>query len=502
MADNRGLLTRIGDGFKAGLDEIRGRRPRNVSPVKSVPVASGRTSLPVHKQSDSLMSTLGEGIIKPEYIFEVIPIIRKLTMSNPDVSQAFKNLVYLGNTGHKIDFGPDINPNLVSKMKKHLKDKGKEWGSGTAGIDGLVSKMFAQVAISGAVSVEQIVNTKLTGLDNVVMVNPEYVRFKYKSGRYWPMQKIPDENGILNRRKTVGKSHIKLNPNTFIYYGILGDQDMPYGIPPYLASLSSLETQNFIMDNIKFIVEQVGLMGFLQVMIQKPEQDVAKGETDEKYKARLDTYLDEAVTRVQKGLRNGVNVGFLEETEFKFHSPTKNAGGVADVFREHEMQILSALNMDGALMGRDYTSGFEAVGIIFMKMLSEFVTIQNLISAALERIYTTELTLAGYKFDDLSVEFKRSTLMDELKLQQGKEIAIRNANHLYNMGIINQNQAAEYTGYPKPDQPEPRVQMDLAGGQKQKEKEQDDEKDRKKKKSRRDGSKDSDPDNKTRKKDR
>tara|TARA_R110001599_G_scaffold15757_6_gene65409 strand:+ start:8447 stop:9949 length:1503 start_codon:yes stop_codon:yes gene_type:complete len=500
MEEPKNILTRFTNGIKVGIDTWRGRKPANISPAITVPPTGGRKSIPSHQNYTTITSS-NEGIISPEFIFDIIPAIRKLTMSNPDVSQAFKNLVYLGNTGHRIHFPPDIDPIKANKMRKHLKEASNNWGTGVAGIEGLVSKLFAQIAIGGAISAEMIPSQKLDKLDNVVLVNVETIRWEYKSGRYWPLQKIPDTN-VLSKKRFEGKTHVKLNPNTFIYYGMLGDQDIPYGIPPYLPAMNALETQNFMMDNIKFIVEQVGLVGFLQVMVEKPERDVANGESDAKYKSRLEQYLDEAVSRVQNGLRDGVNVGFLDETEFEFHNPAKNASGISEIFKENELQVLSALNMDGALMGRDYTSGFEAVGVIFMKMLSEFVTIQNMIARTLERIYKQELLLAGYRFEDLTVEFKRSTLMDELKMQQGREVLIRNVNSLYNMGQISQDQGAEMLGFNKPDQKEPRVTEDKAKEAEQKEKEKDAEKDRKKDKSRKDGSKDSDSDNKTRKGDR
>jgi hypothetical protein len=510
MAEDKGFVQRVRAFFNpTPSQEFRGEKPMTPavhrSPAMVSPIASGRSSEPVHKHRDYYnMGSLNtsEGIILPEFVFEIIPLIRRLTMMNPDVNQAFKNLIFLTNTGHKIFFDTSTKPEDVERMRAHLQEASERWGSGVSGADGIVSKMLAQTAISGAISVEAIVNNKLTGLDNVVMVNPETVRFEYKAGRYWPMQKIPDTYNFFSRRKPsndLSNQYLKLNPRTFIYIGMLGDTDLPYGIPPYMSTMNALETQTFMMENIKHVVEQVGLVGFLQVLVEKPDQDTAKGESDDKYKARLEAYLDEAVKRIKSGMRNGVNVGFKEDAEFEFHNPTKNATGLADIFDINELQILSGLNMDGSLMGRDYSSGLEHVGIIFMKMLSEFLAIQGMAAKTLQKLYRMELTLAGFNYKNLTVEFNRSTLMDELKLQQGREILIRNTNAEYNMGIISQDTAADILGYERPDQQEPRVPMDLAGTHKQKETEKDGETERKKKKVRRDGVKDPDPDNKTRK---
>ena len=112
-------------------------------------------------------------------------------------------------------------------------------------------------------------------------------------------------------------------------------------------------------------------------------------------------------------------------------------------------------------------------------MLSQLQNVQNLVAANLKHGYALELRLAGYSFKDLDVEFKPSTITDELKVQQGREYLIRNTYNLYQMGLIGQQQAANICGFDKPDQAEPRGPISGAGAVKDERQDQNNESDKK-----------------------
>ena len=95
-------------------------------------------------------------------------------------------------------------------------------------------------------------------------------------------------------------------------------------------------------------------------------------------------------------------------------------------------------------------------------MISEIANIQALVKENLEYGYSLELTLAGFIFEKLEVQFNRSTLNDEYKLQQGLEIKIRNAQAKYYSGIINMDQFADELGYDKAAEDKPREEDPFA----------------------------------------
>lgn len=333
-------------------------------------------------------------------------------------------------------------------MRNHLLNRRKKWAPGQAGMDGLVNKMFSQLLISGALSAEAVPNQELIGIKSVLLLNPEKIVFKLSPDKttYLPHQKL--SNSLIPNRPRVDMDLIPLNTNTYQYLAINGDGESPYGIPPYLPALKRVESQGKMNQNIDFIVDIMGLVGFLEVLITKPDED---GEESENvYKARLEKLLTDARANVLSGFKDGVVSGFKDDHEFKFNSAAKNFEGVTELYKNNEMQIASAVKQDASLWGRDYGTSESKANITFIKMLSELRNIQNVVKTYLEWLYALELQLAGFKFDYLTVAFNRSTLQDDYKYQQSEELKVKNVLYKYAMGIINIDQAADELGYETP----------------------------------------------------
>lgn len=438
-------------GSKGGLGRADARR----SSVPSQPIGSI-----VNLQKEKYR------VVQTDWIMDVIPIIRKLVKVNPDMGQALHNVVTLGNTGHKIMFDKSVSPDMVLKMRKHLCLRQEEWASGSAGMDGLVNKMFAQLLIGGALSNEWVPNLDLDGIQACILVNPEEIRFVLEDGniKYSPYQKV--RNGYITDRPADQINFlnlIKLNPNTYHYYGLNGDTEIPYGFPPYLAAMERVDSQAKMNKNIDFVVDQLGMLGFLHALIGKPDQQ--ESESDINYNARMDALLDECKVTLNSGVKDGVVVGFKDETEFEWNPISKGFADALAIFKNNELQLASGLKQDATLWGRDYNTSETQITVIFIKMLSELSNIQNIVKCNLKFGYELELRLAGYIFDGLEVRFNRSTLQDDYKFQQGQEIRVRNVKDKLIMGIINQDQAADELDYDEPAFPEPQVSWDvLAGG--------------------------------------
>lgn len=426
---------------------------------------SGRVSIPVNTGDYSYVGIQKDlQVVQPEYLFQAIPLIRRLVKVNPDFSQALHNIVTLANTGHQVFFDQSVSQEEVAAMRDRLFNRPEGWSEGTAGIDSLVNKMFSQAMIGGAVSAEWIPNSGLNGVAKVALVAPEDIRWVYdkKTNRFTPYQYVKNPALLpLGAQMRLSESHLlPLNEETYKYFALNGDTESPYGFPPYLAAFDGVQRQRLMLDNITFIIKQIGIMGFLQVWQAKPDQ--ADNESEGQYAARLNIFIEDVKRRVEAGFREGIVVGYKDDTEFKYHEVTKNATGVQVLFQENELQILSALKMDGALMGRDYGTSETQIGVVFTKLLSEIKNVQNLVQRSLEFGYNLDLKLAGFtKFKWLKVEFKSSTISDELKMQQAQEIKIRNLRTLYADGIIDQETYADKMGFERPSMDEPRFPTDL-----------------------------------------
>lgn len=417
-------------------------------------IPPGRVSRPEYDKEDFFKVMTDADFVTPEFMLSVIPGIRRLSKINEDLGSVYNDLVQLTNTGHNIKFDQTLNEIEVARMRKHLKRVSKKWGSGVAGINGLVNKMVGQVWISGALSNEWVPNRDLTGIQNSVLVNPENIVFKYNKGlaRYEPYQKV--KGIILDVKKD---NIIKLNPETYSYFGILGDTDSPYGIPPFMTALEALSTQAFMKKNIRHIMKQLGILGYLEVKVDKPTQKA--NESEGMFLGRLNGLLKKTKENVIAGFSDGVVVGYDGDHEFQFHSTTKNLSGVDAIYNQNEVQVANGLKTSPSFIGQAGAGSEQNMSIVFTKMLSQLANVQELIIAELEKGYLLELNLAGYPLtsDQISVVFKASTITDDLKTWQAKEIKQRVLHNLAIDGIVNQDQYAEEMTYDKPASKQPIV---------------------------------------------
>ena len=267
-------------------------------------------------------------------------------------------------------------------------------------------------------------------------------RSKFKNNDTWtkwyPLE--VDIDGTSTPNYEYPSSFLPVNAtNTFQYKVILSSSD-PDKKP--------------LVENIQFIVEQLGVMGFLHVLYQKP--NLVMGNTTSE-KEELESFLEEAVIRLQTSLKNGVVAGYADDVEFDFKQVTKDFSGVKELWDLNESNLTSGVKMDPSLLGKNHGSTETQITVVFTKMLAQLKNVQNLVKADLEFGFTLELVLAGFKFNSIEVIFNPSTGVDKLKDEQSEEIRIRNSNALYWDGIISLAEYARRHGYDDSDESEPRV---------------------------------------------
>lgn len=449
-----GKINILGRTFSWGRTNLAVPPSAAINTRKALP--PGRQSIPDNNNSALGFLSPQFNIINPDYSIQFIPIIRTLCYTNPDLSQALDNIIQLGNSGHEISFDSGVDETEANLMREHLNARKLEWAEGNAGMDGLVNKMIAQILIAGALSTEWIPNSSLTGIDKCALINPETIRFVFdkKTQKYLPYQQ-PLHNVLQGKIASISEMGlVKLNTNTYKYYGLNGDSEVPYGIPPYLPTLAPLQNQKSMLESINYMVENLGIMGFLAVNIEKPDKYDDESETA--YITRLESYLASLKTRLESGLKDSLVTGYKDDTEFQFHTFTRDMAGVNEIFQQNELQVASGLKMDASMLGRSYGTTETQITVIFTKLLAQIKNIQSMVKRNLEFGYTLDLRLAGFDFKSLRVTFNQSTAQDELKYQQAQEIKIRNASDLYYDGIITLDEYANMMGYDFADQDEVR----------------------------------------------
>ena len=428
----------------------------------------------------------GSKQLTPDACVNYIETVRKNYPFIQNLSLAITDLVQLANTGHEVFFDNSTKSELVKEMRDVLVEDAKGWLDGGASADSITNKTLSQLYIGGAIANEWVPKNDLSAIDHLTLVNPENIRFYLnpRTNRFDPYQQL--------KYQAIGEKFnpnnvIKLNTNTFKYFGMGGDTASPYGIPPFVAALSDLAIQKDMLKNIQFIVQQLGILGFIELVLEKPAQN--RNESESAYGARLTQLLTDAKTNLVSGTKDGVLVGYEGDHSYEFHSTSQNISGLAEIFNLNQTLLANGLKYSNSFMGGGGDTETN-ITVIFTKMLSQLKTVQNLVGSNLEFGYALHLRLKGYTFKNLTVSFKPSTITDDLKIQQAEEIKIRNKRVLYADGIINLVQYANELGYEEPDQAEPRATIDPDGTiakekqaeQREKDKDKSDRKGREKKK--------------------
>jgi hypothetical protein len=238
----------------------------------------------------------------------------------------------------------------------------------------------------------------------------------------------------------------------------MGDEDSPVGIPPLMSALDDINAQLKMLKNIGYVSDQLGLMGFMEILSKKPDQ--REGESVPLYLARAEKLLMDTKDAVKDGLKDGIIAGFEGDHQFEFHSTTKDTGGVSDIFSINQSMVSNGLFSSDAFMNAGSGGAETAITVVFTKMLSQLHNVQTMVGQFLAEGITLELRLSGFNFGNVRIAFKPSTITDELKEEQAQEIRVRNHRILYADGIIGMEQYATGTGYAKADKKEPRVEID------------------------------------------
>jgi len=443
-----------------GSKKVKPDNNPGFAPMGNMP--HGRQSIPISDLKGITQDIKDSyNFVNPDFNRDMIPVIRRLVMYHEEVGLAVNDIVTLATTQHRVSFSSKTSAEQQDRIRTHLKEVSKNWSDGTPMLATKVHKLFAQLLIGGALSGEWIPRPDLKGLQNMILVDPETIYFKYHKAttRFKAYQKVG--GSILPTQGS--KGNLKpLNDHTYRYIALNGDRELPYGTPPFLKAFRAIATQDKMLDNIDNIMELMGLLGFLTTLIEVP-QTYNGQESDKQYARRVKSALAEARKEVEKGMKSGLITGLKDQHKFEFHSTSQNLNGVSEVYDMIQQKLANALTHPGSFIGLGEKAE-SAMGIVFSKMLSQLTLMQTIVASFLSYGYSLELQMAGFQFDGLEVEFEATTVTDILKYQQAQEIKIRNLSKLRVDGIISQDKYAEGVGQDKPFSPEPMIPFEQQAG--------------------------------------
>lgn len=398
-----------------------------------VPPKAGRSSEEDFETGNAAMGTFMQDTagLNPVVPFETLEFLTKVALINPDLNHATTNLINLANNGHSLalDAASDA---IIEKAHERLNERAQNLYPRSAGIDGLINHYIAQIAITGAISSEDVVSKKRDGVERVAMVPTQRIRFKYLDGEYKPFQLLRD-----------GKL-IELNEQTYSYYAFRTAQNSPYAIPLYLAAVENILAQRDMQTNLNFIMRKFGLLGLVALTLKAQPKKPA--ESDGEHSARKERYLAQVLTALQKNFLQGLMVKFEDQT-LEHHNITGEASGSKDVWDLNEQQIASGMGIDPMIIGRVFSTTETFANVTYMFSIRQANNIRRLVKRRIEKTYRLDLRLQGLELDDLSLQFEENPARDP----QSESIAVqrkqRGIIEKVKVGVISPDDGAQELGY-------------------------------------------------------
>ncbi len=398
--------------------------------------------------SDRLAGALSTfGSVSPYISFDMLRILKRLAVFNPDFSQYVQNFTNLANTGHTIVIDAPSSQRAEAAATR-LNEAASRLYPNAAGVDGLFNAYLWQIAVFGAVSSEDVVDFAGRQVRKVVMVPVEQIRFRLIDGEYVPHQQ---PNSIISiQHAPLGL--VPLNPNTYHYYALQTVENSPYARPPGSAAVDAIiGPQTDMLDNLKYIAQKFGILGFISLMCAPPGKK--QTETDDEYFKRCQDYLRKVAKASEGNLGKGLLVTFNNQKP-AHHSVTADGRGFYDVFRTNEEQVMSGLAQQPVFFGRTDSTTETFADVVYNLLLSQSGNGQRLVKRRHEATCRLDLLLGAIQVNGVSVQFNRAHARDPLKEAQADQARFQTAREKAECGMVSPDQAAQECGYDSAFDPE------------------------------------------------
>lgn len=381
--------------------------------------------------------------ISPIVNFEMLECLRNFWIFNPDFSQYVSNIQNLGNTGHQVVVDAASDAQAEAALKRINETAARIYKNG-AGVDGLFNAYFAQIAWSGALSSEDVVDFKGKRIAQTVIVPVLQIRFKFDDElqEYVPYQRSMNYSK-QNRLREFGL--IRLHPATYRYFALQTIENSPYAKPPGSAAVDVItNSQKPILENIQYIAKKLGLMGLFSANVASPPKK--PNETVEEHHKRSSVYLKAVAARIEQYVSKGLLVGFKDQT-FEHTDISGGARGVYDLNRISEEQVMSGLAMQPAFFGRTDSTTETYADVVYNLLLAQVQNIQRLVKRRQEQTYRLDFRLGGIEVEGVSIKFNRTFSRNRIQEAQATETELRIAVTKAEKGIISADEAAQELGY-------------------------------------------------------
>ncbi|EMO76155.1 hypothetical protein LEP1GSC127_3505 [Leptospira kirschneri str. 200801925] len=340
--------------------------------------------------------------VNPSFPLESIPLIKKLVIAFPDLSQAVKRSLTLGNSG--IEWKIEADENGKKKIQSDIDAFFKKHR-------GITNHLLRQVLTTGALSAEIVPSLNLDSVAEIRLIPVEKVIFKKEIDADNIVRFVPYEKGKFG--------YNRLNEEQYVYEAIEREEDSPYAIPPFLSAIRWINSQFKTQENIDKTLNKWGLLGFIIAKFKRPR--LLPGTDAKTYENQQKEFLQSAKQSFEKNSQSGF-LATYDDTTVDHHTLTdaSKTGGFEAISRYIEEQISSGADTDLFILGRSYsvTEAYAKIaGKLFLLKLGNFAypVIQLLI-----RAIVLDQLLKGNRFQSIDASWKKSISLDPLSDAQAK----------------------------------------------------------------------------------
>lgn len=379
------------------------------------------------------------GGLQPEISFQYLEILKNLWIWNPLFNQYADNLKSLGNTGHSIVVDAATEQRASAALQRINEAAARLWPHG-AGVDGLVNQYIGDIAWSGALSSEDVVNFAARRVEKTVIVPVDQIRFTWDGENYLPHQQL-NKVGL-----------VELNRETYKYFALETIGNSPYAKPPATSAIEDLiGPYTDGKTNLKSILKKFGLLGFVAMQVAPPTKKV--GETDDEYATRAKSYLGRVLSAVKDSWSNGLIATFRDQ-KIEHHSVAASAQGVKDTWEILEGGIFNGFAQQPAFFGRVHSTTETFADVVYSILVAQVQNIQRLPKRRLESTYRLDLRLGGIEVNAVNVKFNAVPSRNALRDAQADQARVRTILEKAKAGMIGPDQAAQELGYESAYDPE------------------------------------------------
>ncbi|TGK47542.1 hypothetical protein EHQ16_03100 [Leptospira kanakyensis] len=372
-----------------------------------------------------------------------VRLIKKLARISPELSQAVKRALTLGNTGLEWEIDAD---------ERHKSAMLTEIDLFFDSLPGITNRLLRQTIVCGAISAEWIPSVNIDSVESIRTVPVSKIIFK---------RDVSLETGTVKFLPYEQTKHgyKKLNEIQYMYHAIETDEDSPYGIPPFFSAVPHVGSQFKAQSNMEKLLDKWGLLGFIVASFPKPRQ--LPGTDAAAYEHQLSEHLAKARAAFEKNSSSGFMATYDGvKTEHYALTDGARTGGYDSITRGIEEKVSSGIDTDLFLLGRSYsvTESYAKIsGKLFLLKLKNIAYPTKLF---LEQAIRFHLTAKGYSFRSVSAKWGKSITLDPKGEAEATKISNEATKIHYDLiraqvadGLIAPDVGAKLLGFDKWEEP-------------------------------------------------